>query len=205
MTYHNLLLFGLTVFPLVCTPGPDVLFIASQGLTAGKKAVLKANCGILTGYCVHAILSALGVAALIAASPLLFNVIRWVGIVYLLYLAALMIRSAMKRGLLEISKGDPAEKNLFRKGFLTSFLNPKGLLIYLAILPNFINKSESYAMQSLLLAAVFIVSCAIVYSIIGLSLAALSKRGSPSDKRRRLVEGFSGSLLLLAAGFLAKS
>ena len=66
MAFDNVLLFGIAVFPLVCTPGPDVLFIASQGLTAGKRAVMIANAGILTGYCVHAILSALGVAALVA-------------------------------------------------------------------------------------------------------------------------------------------
>jgi threonine/homoserine/homoserine lactone efflux protein len=205
MTYHNILLFGITVFPLVCTPGPDVLFIASQGLTSGKQAVMRANAGILTGYCVHAILSALGIAALIAASPTLFHVIRWVGVAYLLYLAFMMIKSACKKGILEVSQNTVSQKNLFRKGFLTSFLNPKGLLIYLAILPNFINKSESYAMQSLLLAGIFIVSCAIVYTIIGLGLASLQKNKQPSEKRRRLVEGFSGSLLLLAAGFIAKS
>jgi threonine/homoserine/homoserine lactone efflux protein len=203
MYFDNLLLFGLAVFPLVCTPGPDVLFIASQGLTAGKKAVMKANAGILTGYCVHAVLSALGVAALVAASPILFNVIRWVGIAYLLYLAFCMIRSAMKKGLLEIQKDAKVYKHLYRKGFLTSFLNPKGLLIYLAILPNFIDKSGNYGLQALSLAAVFIVSCAIVYTIIGVSLANLSSKSVPSDKRRRLVEGFSGSLLIIAAGFIA--
>ncbi len=205
MTYDNILLFGITVFPLVCTPGPDVLFIASQGLTAGKKAVMKANMGILTGYCIHAILSALGIAALVAASPMLFNIIRGIGIAYLLYLAFSMIRSAMKKSILEMAQEGKVEKHLFRKGFLTSFLNPKGLLIYLAILPNFINKSGSYAMQSLMLASIFIISCAIVYSIIGFSLSALGSRGKPSDQKRRLVEGFSGSLLLLAAGFIAKS
>lgn len=203
MAFDNVLLFGIAVFPLVCTPGPDVLFIASQGLTAGKRAVMIANAGILTGYCVHAILSALGVAALVAASPILFNVIRWVGVAYLLYLAACMIRSAMKRGILEIAKDAKITQHLFRKGFLTSFLNPKGLLIYLAILPNFIKSSEPYALQALMLAGIFIVSCAVVYSLIGLSLASLGNKGAPSDTRRRVVEGFSGSLLLIAAGFIA--
>ncbi len=68
MELQNLLLFSATVIPLVCTPGPDILFISAQGLS-GTSAALKANLGIILGYVAHAILAALGLAAIVAASP----------------------------------------------------------------------------------------------------------------------------------------
>lgn len=202
--YHQLILFGLTALPLVVAPGPDLLFIASQGLTAGKKAVLKANAGILSGYCMHAILSALGISALIATSHILFMIIRWVGVIYLLYLAIQMIRSAFQHGALD-QQHDQHCEHQFRKGFMTSFLNPKGLLLYLAILPNFIDKNGNYALQALALASVFIVSCAIFYTTVGLCFVSLSKKSRQSRYGQRIVKGISGSILLLAAGYLVRS
>jgi len=118
MTAQTLLLFGLTVFPLVCTPGPDILFVASQGLTGGRGAVWRANAGILSGYCVHALLAAFGIAALITAWPPLFHAIRWAGLAYLLYLAVQMFRSAMQPGALALQGA--ATQRLFVRGFVTS-------------------------------------------------------------------------------------
>lgn len=65
MSSGTLFLFFLTVFPLICTPGPDILFTASQGLSNGRSAALNAVSGILLGYSAHAVLSAVGIAALI--------------------------------------------------------------------------------------------------------------------------------------------
>ena len=78
----TLALYLATVLPLVCTPGPDMLFVLSQGLVAQRKGAVLATFGICAGYLVHALLATLGLAALIAASPLLFDVIRWVGAAY---------------------------------------------------------------------------------------------------------------------------
>ena len=85
METHALIIFSATVVPLVCTPGPDILFIASQAVSGGARAGLRAIAGICLGYLVHFILVALGLAAVVAASPVLFEVIRWIGIIYLVY------------------------------------------------------------------------------------------------------------------------
>jgi len=77
------------------------------------------------------------------------------------------------------------------------------LLIYLSILPNFIQPGEAVALQALLLSSIFIGSCAVVYGLIGHSAARLAQRGGISDGKRRLAEASAGSLLLLAAGKLA--
>ena len=79
MNTHTLLLFSATVLPLICTPGPDMLFIASQAMSGGTPAGLRATTGVLLGYCVHSLLVARGVAARGAASPGVVEVLRWVG------------------------------------------------------------------------------------------------------------------------------
>ena len=165
----TMLVFAATVMPLVCTPGPDILFVASQGLSGGTTAAMRANLGVLVGYLMHAILAAFGVAAVVAASPVLFEILRWVGVAYLAYLAIKLIRSAMHPGRLALA---PTPNNaLVRRGFLTSFLNPKGLLVYFAILPNFMTSGEGVALQAAVLSAIFIALCGIIYSVVGFMTA----------------------------------
>ncbi|NHX34482.1 LysE family transporter, partial [Escherichia coli] len=82
---------------------------------------LKANLGIILGYMAHAILAALGLAAIVAASPMIFHTIKWVGVTYVTYLAIRMVLSAMKAGDLKIQT--VSTKAVIAKAFLTSFLN----------------------------------------------------------------------------------
>lgn len=86
-------LFALTVLPLIFTPGPDMLFILSQVMGKDAKAGMMATVGVCTGYLLHSILVALGIAAIIVSFPLLFETIRWLGIAYLLYLAFGLLKS----------------------------------------------------------------------------------------------------------------
>jgi threonine/homoserine/homoserine lactone efflux protein len=197
----TVLVFAATVLPLVCTPGPDILFVASQGLSGGARAALRANFGVLLGYAMHALLAAFGVAALVAASPLLFEILRWVGVAYLVYLATRLIRSAFHPGPLSLAK--IPDDALVRRGFLTSFLNPKGLMVYFAILPNFVTSGDGIALQAIVLSAIFIALCGIIYGAVGLAVSSVARRGSFGDRRRRCVEGAAGALLIFAAGRLA--
>jgi threonine/homoserine/homoserine lactone efflux protein len=200
MDMSTMLLFGATVLPLVCTPGPDLLLVAAQALTGGHRAALLANAGVISGYVAHAILGAFGVAAVVAASPLLFEVLRWTGIAYLIYLAIQMIRSATRSrtGALK-----PAgQQASWLKGFFTSFLNPKGLLVYFAILPNFMHpgrQEDGIAVQALTLSAVFIGLCALVYGFVGAAIATVGSKGAANDRFRRIGEGFAGGMLVFAA------
>lgn len=203
MPLSTLALFALTVLPLVCTPGPDVLFISAQGMAHGRGAALKADLGVAAGYVVHGILAAFGVAAIVAAHPLLFEALRWTGVCYLACLALLMVRSALRPGGTARAAPAPAGALLFR-GFLTSFLNPKGLLMFFAILPQFIDPAGSVAIQAGLLSAVFVAMCGAVYGAVGLAAASAARTGM-SDRGRRILEGSAGGLLALAAGKMATS
>jgi len=201
MNTHTLLLFSATVLPLVCTPGPDILFIASQAMSGGTPAGLRATTGVLLGYCVHSFLVALGLAAVVAASPVLFEVIRWVGITYLVYLASKLIRAALRSGELVVSQGQVT--NQLYKGFLTSLLNPKGMMVYVAILPQFMDSHGGNAtLQAVLLSAAFMFWCAVVYAAVSLTLGRVGRRRL-SDRRRRMIDGSAGGMVLVAAGFMA--
>ena len=201
MNTHTLLLFSATVLPLVCTPGPDILFIASQAMSGGTRAGLRATTGVLCGYGVHSLLVALGLAAVVAASPVLFEVIRWVGITYLVYLASKLIRAALRSGDLVVPRGQVA--NQLYKGFLTSLLNPKGMMVYVAILPQFMDRHGGNAtLQAVVLSAVFMFWCAVVYASLCVALGRIGRRRL-SDTRRRMIDGSAGGMILIAAGFMA--
>lgn len=203
MDSAKVLLFAATVLPLVCTPGPDLLYIAAQALAGGRKSALRANAGVILGYAAHAVLGALGVAALVAASPLLFEVLRWSGVAYLGYLAIQMLRSALRAGSITLPPG--GQRASLLKGFLTSFLNPKGLLVYFAILPNFMTPNEAIAPQALVLSAVFITLCALVYGIVGIVVSAVRRAGAVKVTYRRVAEGLAGGMLAVAAVNMARS
>jgi threonine/homoserine/homoserine lactone efflux protein len=201
MQLQTLALFVATVLPLICTPGPDMLFVTAQSAAGGTAAGLKATAGICAGYGMHSALVALGLAAIVAASPILFEAMRWLGVGYLIYLATQLIRSALRPGRRTLAT--KIKRSVFRRGFLTSLLNPKGMMIYVAILPQFTSHAGDVALQAAILSAIFITLCGAFYSGLSIAIGSLRKRGGFSDQHRRWVEGISGGVLMVAAGRLA--
>ena len=114
-----------------------------------------------------------------------------------------MIRSAI--GGESISLNPNAPPASLTKGFITSFFNAKGLLVYLAILPNFMNATEGIAQQAVLLSGIFIGLCALVYGTVGIVVAAIGRIGTVRASYQRVVEGIAGSLLAFAAVNMARS
>lgn len=195
-----LVLFALTVTPLIFTPGPDMLFILSQVMGKDAKAGMMATVGVCTGYLVHSILVALGIAAIIVSFPILFETIRWLGIAYLLYLAVHLIKSVFSNKKLSIEKHSAS--NPIKKGFFTALLNPKGMLIYFAILPQFIDQSGNTVTQGLVLSLVFIALIFIVYCSLSLVFAKITQKTEIDARKQKWIDGTSGGLLGLAAAWL---
>jgi threonine/homoserine/homoserine lactone efflux protein len=177
-----------------------MLFIASQAVSAGAAAGLRATLGVVLGYGVHSVLVALGLAALVASSPLLFDAIRWLGIAYLLFLAYKLIRQAQQsHDLLVVRRRRGGH---VWRGFLTALMNPKGLMIYVAILPQCMDQTGNATLQAIVLSVTFMLWCGVVYSILSVALARVGS-GNLSDRRRRLIDRTAGGLILLAAGVMA--
>jgi len=194
------LLFALTVIPLIFTPGPDMLFILSQVMGKDAKAGMMATVGVCLGYLVHSVFVALGIAAIIVSFPILFETIRWLGIAYLLFLAFSLIKSVFNTQRLAIEKKNTAKP--IQKGFFTALLNPKGMLIYFAILPQFIDKTGNTVSQGLILSFIFIGLCFVVYCSLSVIFAKISQNTQIDERKQKWIDGGSGGLLMLAATWL---
>lgn len=194
------LLFALTVLPLIFTPGPDMLFILSQVMGKDAKAGVMATLGVCSGYLVHSILVAVGIAAIIESFPILFETIRYLGIAYLLYLAFGLLKSVFSSKQIKIER--KSSSSPIRKGFLTALLNPKGMLIYFAILPQFIDKSENTVSQGLILSCIFIGLIFVVYCALSLLLHKMAQKTELDERKQKWIDGTSGGLLALAAAWL---
>ena len=194
------LVFALTVLPLIFTPGPDMLFILSQVMGKDVKAGMMATLGVCSGYLVHSILVALGIAAIIVSFPILFETIRYLGIAYLLYLAFSLLKSVFTPQTMKIERKSTSHP--IRKGFLTALLNPKGMLIYFAILPQFINKSANTVSQGLILSCIFIGLIFVVYCALSLLLHKMAQKTEINERKQKWIDGTSGGLLALAAAWL---
>lgn len=147
MELQTFLIFAVTTAVVVFSPGPTAILMASQGAGNGLKRTLFGLLGITCATLIYFILSATGIASLIVASHTLFQIIKWVGVAYLVYLGCSAIFS--KSGGLVVNSSAPMKKrtSLFTHGFLIEFSNPKALLYFSAILPQFLDVGRPIAKQ----------------------------------------------------------
>lgn len=155
----NYKLFILSGILLNITPGADTLYILGRGISQGRKSAIISALGISAGCLVHTILAAFGLSAVLQNSIFAFNLIKWAGAIYLIYLG---IKSFKSKGLsLEnLENIDVASsKKIFWEGVFTNTLNPKVALFFLSFLPQFISINNSYgSIPFLILGFTFIVT-----------------------------------------------
>ncbi|MEO3712327.1 MULTISPECIES: LysE family translocator [Roseateles] len=173
----TLLAFLATALVLGFTPGPDNLFVLMQSATQGRRAGLVVVLGLCTGIVVHTAAVALGLAALLAASPLAFTLMKAAGAAYLLYLAwgAWRAPAASLPG----SAQAPAQplSALYRRGIVMNLSNPKVLLFFFALLPQFVAADRGpVALQLGVLGAVFILATLITFGSIAFAAGLLGER-----------------------------
>lgn len=130
-------IFFITVMVLFITPGPDMAFLVATGVSQGLKPAMFASLGVTLAMFVHGIAAAIGLSALIATFPIAFDVIRYAGAVYLMWLAIKSIRSKDSHHEVTTTIKSPVEN--FRRGFFTNLLNPKAILFEAVFLPQFAN------------------------------------------------------------------
>jgi threonine/homoserine/homoserine lactone efflux protein len=137
---------------LVLTPGPNLLYLVSRTLCQGRAAGLVSLAGTTTGFLFHILAAALGLTAVLVAVPLLYDLLRWAGAAYLLWLAFDSVRHA-GAGLFEPRALAPeSTARLYRTGLVTSMLNPKVALFYAALFPQFVVPAHGHVfVQSLFL------------------------------------------------------
>lgn len=159
---HSLLLFVGAGLLLNITPGPDLLYILGRSVSQGRAAGVVSALGIGAGCLVHVAAAALGLSALLLALPHAYDLVRWAGALYLVFLGLRALRSPVAS--LEVKALAPVPLGrIFLQGAITNVLNPKVALFFLAFLPQFANPARGpIAPQLLLLGTIFAVDGTLV-------------------------------------------
>jgi threonine/homoserine/homoserine lactone efflux protein len=204
MTLSTWLLYVAAVLVLTVTPGPSVLMCISTSVNLGARKAMIASFGSTTAIVGIMALSALGLGAALAASESLFTMLKWLGAIYLAYIGIASFLSSASEIAVSGSVESSTPARLFAQGFLVGASNPKALLFFGALFPQFINPSAPQAPQFLVLGVTFV-----FFELLWLTMYALSaskaKRWLQQPRRAKLFNRATGVVFLVAAGLLASS
>lgn len=171
----SLLAFAAIALGMVLTPGPNMVYLISRSICQGRAAGLISLAGVALGFVFYMLCAAFGITALVLAVPYAYDTIRIVGAAYLLWLAWQAVRPG-GRSPFEV-KDLPVDsaRKLFAMGFLTNLLNPKIAVMYLSLLPQFIDPAQgSVLAQALVLGSVQIAISVAVNAMIAISAASIA-------------------------------
>lgn len=189
--------FVAVILLFLIPPGPDMAFMIAVGLEGGRRSAMTAILGIGTGMSVYATGAVVGIGQLAESYPLAFNAVKVIGAGYLLWLALGAIRNA-HRGT-ENHKvtvtGHP-----YVRGLLISLTNPKIILFYVAVLPQFMGEAQSAGLQLALLGAVNVAMEVILYGAIGMLAGSFNVRFQGSDKGTSVLSYIAGAVYFVLAG-----
>ena len=195
------LIFLGACLALNATPGADFVYSLSSGLRGGWRGGVAASLGIGTGLTFHVLLAGFGLAALIAANPQAFEIMRWLGVAWLVWLGIQAFRAGPSRF---DGKGGASGFLAWRQGTLVNLLNPKTIIFILAFLPQFVDPARgSSAVQMLALGMIFVVTSTISCALIGAFAAGLGKMLSHHPMAQRAMGWVSGSVMMALAARLA--
>lgn len=180
---HGWALFALATLALNATPGVDLLLVGGRTLQHGARAGLAAAAGVCAGCLGHTVAVAVGLAAVLAASPGAFAVLKALGAAYLAWLAVGLLRQALRRPVATGPAGDapappvpPGLAAAFRTGVLTNLLNPKVALFFLAFLPQFVSPQAPWAAGGLaVLGLAFVLQSLAFLAAVVLGLALVAR------------------------------
>lgn len=188
--------FAITEFFLSLTPGPAVLLVISQGMRNGFKQSLSGAMGILAGNAIYFALSAFGLGALLLASATLFQFIKWIGAAYLILIGAKMLLAKARRqdAAAHLRVAQKRTARLFSEGLFTQLSNPKAIIFFSALLPQFVTANDQVPEQLAILGVISII----------VEFPVLLLYGWAAEKSSRLIfhGRFSALLDRIAGAFL---
>jgi threonine/homoserine/homoserine lactone efflux protein len=198
---HLFLVFMAGAIALNFTPGPDMAFVLAQSAGRGPRVGVAAALGIGAGTLFHMVLAAFGLAALFAAWPLAFDIVRYAGAAYLVWIAIGMFRSPPH---LSHATREANAWAAFRQGVTTNVLNPKVAMFFIAFLPQFVTPGLSPAWaQILLLGLAFDISGTLVNVLVALGSGRLAERLKHDPRIGSIMGWISGSVMCALALRLA--
>jgi len=203
MTIEVWLAFSIASSVLLIIPGPTILTVISYSVSHGYRAKVPLIIAVALGDSTALALSLLGLGVLLAESAFWFQVIKWVGGLYLLLLGLKLLMAGIKSAEAQQVSESTSKSTLFVNTYLVTALNPKGIVFFVAFLPQFINTSSNVAYQLWILAITFVALAtfnATMYAV----FAGRARLLLSSPKTQRILN-FSGGSLLSVAGLWALS
>jgi len=196
----TLLAFAPAALALNLTPGADMMFCLGQGLRGGPRAAMAANLGIGAGCLFHLFAAGLGLSALLAAAPGLFDLIRWAGVTYLIWLAVQALRHSPGA-----TAGAPIRpRRAFRDAMAVNVLNPKVALFVLAFIPQFVDPGRGAVLgQFLVFGAVLIAGGLVVNGLVGVFAGGIGQALARSARLERALRYASAGIFFALAARLA--
>jgi threonine/homoserine/homoserine lactone efflux protein len=196
-----LMAFAMTTAVIVVIPGPSVMFIVSRGLSVGRPAALAAAAGNTLGTTFQGILAAFGLGTLIAQSAVLYTIIKLGGAAYLVVIGA---KTLLHRELADITDESPSlggRRRIARQGFLVGATNPKIIVFFAAVLPQFVDSGRGHVVvQMLVLLATYFVLSMISDTSWGFAGGSIRTWAADSPRRIERLIG-AGGMCIICLGF----
>jgi threonine/homoserine/homoserine lactone efflux protein len=197
MFFSNLMLFATIIVVLALTPGPDVIYITTRGMAQGRRAALLSTVGICIGYLIYTMLSALGLSAVLQSSAIAFDVVRYAGAIYLVYLGIRALLSKHRGTLTQGAVNHLPARRILRQGILTSMLNPKGILVFAALLPQFVNPHlGGVPLQMTAFGLTFTLICLCIYGGYAYLSGRLGEKLATQPRFASVLSFLTGSVLI---------
>ena len=197
----QLYLFLIASFALLITPGPAVLYIVARSVNQGRLAGITSVLGVETANFLHASAAALGLSAILLSSSLAFNLVKYLGAAYLVYLGVRKIMSSNEDVRAELSQRESLSR-IYGQGFIVNLFNPKTALFFFAFLPQFVNVSNTnVTLQMFLLGIMFVVMALITDSAYALVSSSIADRLNSNQSFARNQKYFTG-LIYIGLGVL---
>lgn len=195
--------FFIASLMLGLAPGPDNLFVLTQSALQGRAAGLLVTAGLCTGLLVHTTAVAVGVAALVQSSLFAFNLLKFIGAAYLLYLAWQAFCAASERAQ-RTGGGELRPARLYVRGIIMNVTNPKVSIFFLAFLPQFVDPGNGPVVAQIIqLGALFIAATILVFGAVSLLAGSLGRWLHRSDAARKFLNRLAGCIFLGLAVRLA--
>jgi threonine/homoserine/homoserine lactone efflux protein len=197
-------LYLSAAFVLAITPGPGIFYVLTRSLKGGRREGYASAFGTAVGGLFHVVAAALGLSAILATSAIAFNIVKYVGAAYLIYLGIRTLLS--KDEALDVESATHSKNNrAFYQGIVTEVLNPKTALFFLAFIPQFINPASAVVPQVMLLGCISVflnTSVDVVVATMAGPIGSQLKRRAGLRKAQRM---FSGGSLIALGTYVALS
>ncbi|TKJ92094.1 homoserine lactone transporter [Paenibacillus sp. CFBP13512] len=190
-------IFILSSILLNITPGSDTIYILSRSIFQGKKAGIMSVYGIVSGSLVHTLLAGLGLSLILMQSALAFNIVKWIGAAYLIWLGvrSIMARHEDKPSMQAVES--QSNRKVYLQGMMTNVLNPKVALFYLAFIPQFVSPEQTYGAVPFILLGLTFSTTGILWCMLLVLFSSKMAKRLQSSRISTYMNKITGSIFIL--------